>query len=170
MKRHFCIDANTLITAWNLHYPENIFPSLWQKLAIHQGDIILIKPIFDEIDPLSQNDRNKTAMEKKEKYPLHMWMIDNHFAEIPIDKSVESKSLELEKDYQIRSNSKGVSENDLKLIAYAKRYHKTVVTEEGKQPNKPGKKYNSKIPTVCDEQGVECINFVEMLRLLQIQI
>ena len=79
--------------------------------------------------------------------------------------------MKLEKEYQIRKDSKrGVDENDLKLIAYAMLYEKTVVTEEGKQHNKPEKKYNSKIPLVCKEQGVECINFVEMLRRLDIKI
>ena len=168
--KEYCIDANTLITAWNVCYPKEVFSSLWKKLAFHRSGIILIKPIFDEIDPISPNDKKMTKQEKADKYPLRTWMIDNQFAETPIDESVESRSLELEKEDQIRSNSKGVSENDLKLIAYARLNEKTVVTEEGKQPNKPGTKYNYKIPTVCAEQGVECINFVDMLRLLQIQI
>ena len=76
----------------------------------------------------------------------------------------------MERKYQIRNNSKGVGKNDLKLIVYAKLCRKTVVTEEGKQPGKPKEKYNSKIPLVCKEQGVECINFVEMLKRLDIKI
>ena len=170
MKAHYCLDANTLIVAWNVHYPETVFPSLWRKFAPHQSSIILIKPIFDQIDPVSPQDRNKTEKEKEDKYPLRMWMINNQFAETPIDESIERKSLELEKKYQIRKNSRGVDEKDLKLIAYAKLNDKTVVTEEAKQKQEPKKKHNFKIPLVCDEQDVKCINFVEMLMRLDIRV
>ena len=108
--------------------------------------------------------------EKTDKYPLRMWMIDNQFVAIFVNEFIESRALELEREYQVKSNSKGVSENDLKLIAYAKLYNKTVVTEEGKQPEKPKKKCDYKIPLVCDEQGVKYINFVEMLRRLSIKV
>lgn len=192
MKAYYCIDANTLITAWNIHYPENVFSSLWKKLANHQDNIILIKPIFDQIDPILQQDRNKTEKEKADKYSLRMWMINNQFMPTPLGESTENRELELfsasqslphisevdieresfklEMEYKIANNSKGVDEKDLKLIAYAKLNKKIIVTEERKQPEKPKKKCNYKIPLVCDEQGVKCINFVEMLRRLSIKI
>ena len=161
MSADYCIDANVFITAWNESHPVDVFPSLWLQLVNHRTDMILIKPIFDEIDPILQTD----------KYTLRMWMIDNQFVPIPVNKFVEDRSLEWEEEYQIKEDSKrGVSENDLKLIAYAKRYSKTVVTGEGKQPEKPKKKYNYKIPLVCDEQEVQCINFVKMLRRLSIKV
>ena len=163
MSADYCIDASAFIAAWNESHPIDVFPGLWPQLATHRTDMMMIKPIFDEIDPIS-------LKEKADKYPLRTWMLNNQFAETPIDKSVESRSLELEKEYQITKNSKGVSENDLKLIAYAKLNDKTVVTEEGEQRAKPKKKCNYKIPLVCDEQEVECINFVEMLRRLSIKV
>ena len=192
MKAYYCIDANTLITAWNIHYLENVFSSLWKKLANHKDNIILIKPIFDQIDPILQQDRNKTEKEKADKYPLRMWMINNQFMSTPVGESAENRELELfsasqslphisevdieresfklETEYKIANNSKRVDEKDLKLIAYAKLNKKIIVTEEGKQPEKPKKKCNYKIPLVCDEQGVKCINFVEMLKRLDIKI
>lgn len=59
--------------------------------------------------------------------------------------------------------------NDITLIAYAMVTGKTVVTFEGEQPQKPGKKCNYKIPLICHEQSVECINFVAMLDRLGIR-
>ena len=170
MEAHYCIDASAIIAAWNESHPIDVFPGLWPQLVAHRTNMVLIKPIFDEIDPISQQDRNMRKREKTDKYPLRMWMIDNQFVAIFVDEFIESRALELEREYQVKSNSKGVSENDLKLIAYAKLYNKTVVTEEGKQPEKPKKKCDYKIPLVCDEQGVKYINFVEMLRRLSIKV
>ena len=169
MSADYCIDANIFITAWNVSHPTDVFPGLWRKLAHHRTDVVLIKPIFDEIDPISQQDRNKTEREKADKYPLRVWLINNHFTSAPLDESVEKLSLSLEKKYEIRDGPGGVNENDVKLIAYAKVHDKIIVTEE-KQPNKPKKKYKYKIPLVCNEQSVQCIDFVEMLRRLNIEI
>ena len=168
MSANYCIDASAFIAAWNVSHPIDVFPSLWSQLANRRDDMVLIEPIFDEIDPISQQDKSKTEKEKTDKYPLHMW-INSQFKSIPVD-FIEDRALELERKYQIKNSSKGVGKNDLKLIAYAKLYRKTVVTEEGKQHGKPKEKYNSKIPLVCKEQGVECINFVEMLKCLGIKI
>ena len=169
MSANYCIDTSAFIAAWNVSHPIDVFPSLWSQLANRRGDMVLMKPIFDEIDPISQQDRNKTEEEEADKYPLRMW-INSQFKSILVD-SIEDRALELEREYQIRRNSKkGVNENDLKLIAYAKLFDKTVVTEEREQPEKPPDKYNYKIPLVCAEQGVECINFVKMLRRLDIKI
>lgn len=192
MSANYCIDASAFIAAWNVSHPIDVFPSLWSQLANRRDDMVLLKPIFDEIDPISQQDRNKTEKEKADKYPLRMWMINNQFMPTPLGESTENRDLELfyasqspphisevdieresfklETEYKIANNSRGVGEKDLKLIAYAKLYRKTVVTAEGKQHNKLEKKCNSKIPLVCKEQGVKCINFVEMLKRLGIKI
>lgn len=62
----------------------------------------------------------------------------------------------------------GVGENDIFIIAIAKRLNSILVTNEKRQPNK-GKilKKNYKIPAVCDLQmvKVESINFRELLLL-----
>lgn len=63
----FCVDANIFITAWNSDYPKRTFPSLWDELAKHKSQIILIKPIYDEIDPISSSDKHKSPSEKKRK-------------------------------------------------------------------------------------------------------
>lgn len=156
MSADYCIDASAIIAAWDEDYPQDVFPSLWPQLAAHRTDMVLIKPIYDEIKPMTN--------------PLRMWMADNGFESIPIDGEVEELSLRLEKEYQVREKSKGASRNDIKLIAYAKMNNKIVVTEEGEQPQKPKKKYKYKIPLICDEKKVECINCIEMIRRLGIRI
>lgn len=152
----YCIDASAIIAAWQKDYPKDVFPSLWPQLAEHRTDMVLIKPIYDEIKPITN--------------PLRVWMVDNGFDSIDIDGEVEELSLLLEKDYQVREESKGASRNDIKLIAYAKMNNKIVVTDEEEQPQKPIKKYKYKIPLICDEQETECINFIEMIRRFRIRI
>jgi len=114
----FCVDADVFITSWNRDYPQNIFPSLWREIAKHQEDIILIKPIYEQIDPVSESDRNKTDAQKREKYPLRMWLQQQGFAATPVDDETEQCSLELEQTYQTDNGSKGADQNDIKLIAY----------------------------------------------------
>ena len=149
MSGRYCLDANVFITCWNDTYPINIFPSLWKQIAQHQSDIILIKPIYDQI------------IQKED--PLTTWLKEDHFFSIPIDDETEKLSLKWEGEYQIRDQSRGVDQKDVTLIAYAKRKNKIVVTLEGKQDKKPSEKYNYKIPLVCSEEKVPCINFVEMI-------
>ena len=170
MTGEYCVDANSFITSWNTAYPVKVFPSLWAQIAQHQNDIILIKPVFDEIDPVSSADQKLHRDKKREKYPLHVWMEDNSFTPTAITDDTKIISLKLEQEYEINNNPKGVDQNDIALIAYAKYENKTVVTLEAKQPQKPEKKCNYKIPLVCDEQKVECISFIEMLERLGIEI
>ena len=171
MSGKHCVDANILITAWYVNYPPRmaIFQPLWNQIAQHQGDIILLKPIFDEIEPISSGSK-LTIKEKKEKHPLRVWLEENIFVEPDISNEVNAVSLELEIEYETDNESKGAGQIDITLIAYAKVTKKTVVTLESPQPQKPDKKYNYKIPLICHEQKVDCINFVTMLDQLNLRI
>ncbi len=169
-ERMYCVDANIFIASWNSHYPIRIMPSLWEKIANHRDSIILIKPIFDEIDPVSPTDKKLPQTEKDNKYPLRMWLEGNNFDGTAIDDETKRTSLELGKIYQTDEISKGASQNDVTLIAYAKIKNEAVVTFEAKQKQVPDRKSNYKIPLICEENDVECINFIEMLGNLGIKI
>jgi hypothetical protein len=166
----FCVDANIFITAWDSSYPISVFPTLWGQLARFKDNIVIIKPVYDEINPISPADRKLDLSKKREKYPLRMWLEDNQFTETLIDDMVENLSLKLELEYEIDDISKGASQNDITLITYAKINNKTVVTLEAIQPEKPKYKKNYKIPLICKEQNVICINFIKMLSQLSIKI
>lgn len=170
MTGQYCVDANIFITAWYAGYPVQIFPSLWQQIAEAKEEIIIIKPIFDEIEPISSSEKKLSMQEKRNKYPLRVWLNENQFSEVPLNEDVNSLSLELERTYEIHDTSKGAGQIDITLIAFAKIFNKMIITLEGEQKQKPKEKYNYKIPLICNEQGVECINFVEMLTKLNIKI
>ena len=61
-----------------------------------------------------------------------------------------------------------MSNNDLLLVAFTKTYKLTVVTYEGEQGKPPDEKCNCKILLVCEEEGVYCINPVELFTELNI--
>ncbi len=177
MKNHdvkslkYCLDANIFITAWYLTYPPEIFESLWNQLISSKDEIILIKKIFDEIEPYSRKNRNKhSEKDLEENYALRTWLEDNKFSVTDVEKSVRDSSLLMEEKYQIKPNSKGASENDILLIAYAKHHNHSVVTFEAQQPQRPEDKSKYKIPLICENQNVECLNFVEFLREVGIKI
>lgn len=111
MSGQYCVDANIFITSWNTAYPINIFPSLWEQIAQCRNDIILIKPIFDEIDPISSADQKLSKGKKSEKYPLRVWMENNQFTATPIADDVKAVSLNLEKEYETNNNPKGADQN-----------------------------------------------------------
>ena len=173
MSGQFCVDANIFISTWDVHYPPRIsvFTPLWDKLALCRDEIVLIKPVFDEIDPISMAEYSKLLKEEKQnKYPHRKWILENEFDIVNIDDTTRNLSLELEREYEISDVAKGANQTDITLIAHAKIMGQTVVTLEAVQPQKPSEKCNYKIPLICKEQGVNCINFIEMLDRLNVQL
>lgn len=160
----YCLDANVLITAYNELYPQDLFPGTWKLLARKEQQIVFLKTIFDEIDPYSGNDRDLQANQRKEKYPLRYWLETNNFSTRKTDGETNQIALQLEHDYQTKEHGQGANKNDILLIAFAQRYNYTVVTLEANQLQTPRKKSNCKIPLICREEDVSCINFVELLR------
>lgn len=170
MSGKYCVDANVFIAAWYINYPPRIFSPIWNQITQHRADIVLIKPVFDEIEPISSSDRKLAIDKKSEKYPLRVWLEDSRFAVPDISNEVNAVSLDLEIEYETDNTSKGAGQIDITLIAYAKVTRKTVVTLEAEQPQKPKKKYKYKIPLICQEQKVDCINFITLLDQLDIRI
>ncbi len=159
----YCLDANVLLTAWYVTYPPRIFASLWDLIAANKDQMALIKPVYEEIEPIASTDRRLGSAQRVQKYPLRSW-IENTGFDIPVvDQTVSNLSIQLEYSYQTAPESRGASQVDVTLVAYAKSNGETVVTLEGIQNQKPSKKSNYKIPLVCSEEGVGCMDFVEML-------
>lgn len=170
MSGKYCVDANIFITAWYRSYPPHIFSPIWNQIVQHRDDIVLIKPVFDEIEPILSSDSDLSIQNKREKYPLRVWLEESRFAIPDISDEVNVVSLDLEREYETDNTSKGAGQIDITLIAYAKVTGKTVVTLEAKQNQKPDKKSKYKIPLICKELGVLCIDFIEMLDELDIRI
>ncbi len=167
----YCLDANVLITSWYQSYPPDLFPCVWKLLAYHQSQLVIPQPIFDEIEPYSNNAISQNK--RKEKYPLKCWLEEKDFhpQKVPgaIADAIEKKAFELGRTYET-GNSKGAGQNDILLIAFAERHGHTIVTLEADQPQEPSKKSDYRIPLICKKEGVPWIGFfVDLLRKLKEQ-
>ena len=69
----YCLDANIFIDPWFRDYPPHIFPTLWKNISKYKDKFIIIKEIFNEIDPLPKSTID--LEEKNSKYPLRAWLI-----------------------------------------------------------------------------------------------
>ena len=62
----YCVDANVFITAWHETYRRHLFPKLYHELKSKLSDqIIIIKPIFDEIEPITGSDTKLNLLDKE---------------------------------------------------------------------------------------------------------
>ena len=166
----YCMDANNFITGWKTHYPPSVFPSLWKHIAAQQANLIIIKPIYDEIEPLNPDDVQKPLSELAKTRPIKAWLMQQNFQPAKTNASVETLSLQLEQKYGIPPNNQaGANKNDITLIAYAKENNMTVVTFEEKQLQVSIKR-KYKIPRICQEEGVRCIKLPQCLEELNITI
>ena len=165
----YCIDANVFITVWHITYPREIFPTLYRAMENKlSGNIILIKPVFDEIEPVSGR---KDVQKLKQEHPVRLWLKEEMgIDETPIDDKVRQKALDLMAKYETDEYSKGADEKDITLIAFALLGKHTVVTLEAKQKQPPDKKSNYKIPLICQIENVECISFVDLLGRCNIEV
>ena len=58
----YCLDASALINSWNEIYSIRILPSLWEKIVEHKTNLQIIKPIFDEVEPPTGNDKRSSYL------------------------------------------------------------------------------------------------------------
>ena len=167
----YCVDANVFMTAWYKTYSPKIFPTLYQRMQEKLGgNIILIQPVFDEIEPID-NRKKKDKEKLRETHPLRMWLEEDlRIEETPLDDTVKQKALDLMVKYETDENGKGANEADISLIAFALLKDQTVVTLEAQQNQKPNKRSNYKIPLICQQENVECIDFVELLGRFKIVV
>ena len=111
----YCLDANVLITAVEVHYPPENFPSFYEQLAAELSKkALFIQEIFDEIED-TKNINNSND--------LKTWIQDSGFRISPLNNDVIELSRSLGKKYDIKLDhiSRGVSSKDIALIAFAKK-------------------------------------------------
>ncbi len=182
----YCLDANVLITAWHKNYPPKTFPTLYQEMENKLPDkIIIIEPIFDQIEPITDNDLkkflekdyhwlsfdsqpsvddNKLRKKLETDHPVHLWIrYKLNIAKTPVNHAVQQKTLELMSKYETNNVSTGADDVDISLISFAHENTFTVVTLESRQEQKPKKRCKYKIPLICEKEGVTCIGFIELL-------
>lgn len=153
----FSFDASAIIYIWDNYPNDNIhFISLWDWFAeqVESKEFTISEVAFIEVSNKVSECGKWLKEHNIEVYKLS----PNILHHTQLIKSL----LEIEEE----EYTKGVSENDLLIIAVAKEFNQTLVTEESCQNNLPSKKSNYKIPAVCDltEVDVVCINFIDLIK------
>jgi predicted nucleic acid-binding protein len=157
--KKYCLDANVLIRAWRDYYAPRFCSNYWDVLSElgAEGRIFLPQMVYEEI---TRTDDDLTS-----------WLKKSRIAEHKIDGPVTEY---LKKIYAVNPAHKNLVDNtrnrslaDPWVIAHALKEDAVVVTKEEKVTAVNTTKI--KIPNVCNNMGVRCINDFEFVEELNIQ-
>jgi len=154
----YLLDANTYIQAKNHHYQMNVVPGFWQWLDVkfEEGYVASVGMVSTELktygDELSDWVRSRS----------------NHFY-TESDDATQNKFIEIAQflaagDYNEANRDEFLAGADPWLIAKAKTMGATVVSHEAMVPANSKK---VKVPNICREFEVSCIDAFALLRVLE---
>jgi hypothetical protein len=154
----YCLDANTLIEAKNLHYSMDFCPAFWEmvKNENSKGQIFSIDFIAKEL--ARGNDELADWAKRNKKIFIETSDIETQMVYIEIVNDVNENYSEVEA-------RKFLDVADPWLIAKCKTMDATLVTKEVFA--RGAKKV--KIPNICEKFGVKYMQTHEMIRALGVK-
>jgi hypothetical protein len=145
----YVFDTSALIGAWFRLYPPDLFPGLWEKMDALAADGQLIAP-EDVLDELRVGDDD-----------LYQWVKQRSDQVIvPTSRAVmlEARAVLVDHPFLTKTGT-GRNKADPFVIALASLRGCPVVTQEdGGTAAKP------RIPYVCANRGIACVQFLKMIR------
>ena len=147
----YCIDSCSLMKSMRDRYPIKGFPGLWDNLGntFKNGTLVSSRMVFDEI--------------KKGDDDLVKWIKPHEKSFLAVDDQQLIEVAKIMNTYKGLVDSKATRDSaDPYLIALAKVKNLVVVTEEEKMNLQPNSK-KTKIPNVCESEGVRCIRIIDMI-------
>ena len=149
----YSIDTSALLDAWVRHYPNDLFPSFWDKFKI-----------LAETKKGVASELIGHELQRKDD-GCYKWFQTNNLTHffVGLNDDVENSVIDILKNpnYQrLVGDHKGSYGADPFVIALAHVEKLIVVTGERASNNilKP------KIPDVCNEMKIECINILDLMR------
>ncbi|WKN41125.1 DUF4411 family protein [Tunicatimonas pelagia] len=155
----YCLDTNFFIEGWNKYYSPNFCSDYWDVIKDlgENGTIFVPHEVKKEIDKVDDS--------------LKEWFVDKDFLVKQIDANVQNCLKQLysnNKAHQyLANNIKGRSLADPWVVAHAMAEKAIVVTKEFSTSSKDQRKV--KIPDVCRNMNIECIDDFEFIRRLNIR-
>lgn len=147
----YSLDTSGLVDAWARYYPPDVFPAIWKLMhnAASDGTLLAIDEVAREIERKDDG--------------LCEWVKAHERMVINIDGAVQGRLAQIMSRYgrlvDTRRNRSGC---DPWVIALAQERGLTVVTAE-----KPtGSLTRPKIPDVCRDLRIDCIDLVGLFRRL----
>lgn len=149
-------DASSIIHAWD-NYPIENFPPLWEWLAgqIETDEFAIPQVALEEV--------------VKKSPDCGEWLKEQKITVLPLTNDVLQQAIAIKHQLGIVEDDyhpKGVSENDIFIIATAKVAGTILISDEARQFRLPDVPAKYKIPAVCNLTGVDvdCIPFIEVIR------
>ncbi len=149
--RCYSADTSALIDGLERYYPEDHFPALWEKMdeLVSGGRLIISEEVWEEA-------QTKDAVVKAWCEPRKDSIV------VPTDTVVAQEVQRVLAGHErLVMNMKGRNRADPFVIAVANLRGAVVVTGEGSD----GTESRPKIPFVCQHLGIECVKFVDVIRL-----
>ena len=155
----YILDTNIFITAKNKLYPFDIFPSFWDQLLqkAKNKDFYLSAEIIEELnagkdelyDWIEKNKSSFSILPSDDNQLIHCYseIIQSVFDHTVYNETAKKEFAEVADSW---------------LIAHAKNSNLTIVTQEIKIDLSC--KRRVKIPNVCADFGIECIDILEFMR------
>lgn len=149
----YSIDTSGLTYGWRDHYPQDVFPIVWEHMsdAIDSGDLVASEEVYEELR-VGGDD-------------LFDWVHDRRQMFVPLDGQIQqavSNILAAHPQWIPADRSRNMC--DPFVIAVAQVMNCTVVSAELWYPNAAARPDRIRIPNVCSSFGVRHITFLEMMR------
>ena len=151
MSSFIACDSSSLVMASGVLYPMDNFPALWAKIEelIRSDRLKMSEPVYDEA---MRGEVLRNWCREKELKP---------YLSSRVDESIQTAVRRIQSDYENLTHlHTSKSSADPWVIALAMQYPQgVVVTEE--QPT--GNLQGPRIPDVCKDLGIECINIAGLV-------
>lgn len=148
----YSVDTSALLDGLERYYPETTFPALWQKIdeLIAAGRFLISEEVWDEAR--AHDAAAKAWLDSRGKGAMV----------VPTD-AVIAKEVQdiLVRFPKLVANMKGRNRADAFVIAVARVRGAVVVTGEGPD----GNENRPKIPYICQHAKVQCVRFLDIVRL-----
>ena len=143
----YSFDSSSLIHAWRRAYRPRNFPTFWERMEelVEEGRLRVSSEVYNELE---KKDDDVFAWCKKHKSSIY----------VDINDAVQDRVIEIMGVYpRLVDTKNGKSGGDPFVIAIAScgLGITTVVTEEN-----PG---GNRIPQVCSDEGVDCVNLADLI-------
>jgi Domain of unknown function (DUF4411) len=141
----WALDTSSVIYAWD-NYPIAQFPPLWTWL----GDQMRQQNLVLSDVALGETEKNEPACAQ--------WLKNQPISVRATTQAVLQQAGDFATSLGIKNDKfhpDGVGANDLIIIASARLYGDTLLSEEGRQQNRPQNLAKYKIPAVCEMPSVK---------------
>jgi hypothetical protein len=151
----YSIDTSALIGWWVRRYPPQVFPTLQARIEalIAAGRLRASRIVLDELGAKPD--------------PLHVWASAHPDFVVAVSQEVNNRAAALIGQYPILIDAQASKpQADPYVIALASAEQWTVVTQETFAATKTSgkRKKRTYIPDVCKVVGVECIDFLDLMK------